>query len=64
MPIDRQTQIIMGFFIVFSLILSQVYSSYWLIIASIVGAGLINAGITGWCGLSKVINRMPWNKVV
>ena len=64
MPIDRQTQIMMGIFIVFSLILSQIYSSYWLIIASIVGLGLINAGITGWCGLSKVINRMPWNKVL
>jgi len=63
MPIDRQTQIMMGFFIVFSLILSQVHSAFWLVLTTIIGIGLINAGVTGWCGLSKAINKMPWNRI-
>ena len=53
----------MGFFIVFSLILSQVHNSYWLVLTTIIGIGLINAGVTGWCGLSKAINKMPWNRI-
>jgi hypothetical protein len=28
----------------------------------IVGAGLVNAGITDWCGMGLFLAKMPWNK--
>ena len=28
----------------------------------VVNLGLMNAGITGWCGLAKFMAKMPWNK--
>jgi len=27
-----------------------------------VGAGLIFAGVTDWCGMGMLIARMPWNQ--
>jgi len=27
-----------------------------------VGAGLSVAGLTGWCGMSMLLSKMPWNK--
>jgi hypothetical protein len=26
------------------------------------GAGLLFAGSTGWCGLALLLRQMPWNK--
>jgi hypothetical protein len=28
----------------------------------LIGAGLIVAGTTRWCGMAKLIARMPWNR--
>nr|WP_275042777.1 YgaP-like transmembrane domain [Neisseria bacilliformis] len=33
---------------------------YWL--AAFVGAGLLTAGLTGFCGMAKLLSHMPWNK--
>jgi hypothetical protein len=27
------------------------------------GAGLIFAGVTGFCGLALILAKMPWNRV-
>jgi hypothetical protein len=27
-----------------------------------VPCGLIFAGITDWCGMGKLLNKMPWNR--
>jgi hypothetical protein len=26
------------------------------------GLGLINAGVTGWCGMAMLLAKMPWNR--
>jgi hypothetical protein len=28
----------------------------------LIGAGLIFAGLSGWCGLAKLLGAMPWNQ--
>lgn len=28
----------------------------------LVGAGLVFAGVTDWCGMAMVLSRMPWNQ--
>lgn len=31
-------------------------------VRSFVGAGLVFAGLSGWCGMAKVLAQMPWNR--
>jgi len=53
----------MGTLVLLGIILSFFVNHYWLILSVIISLGLINAGITGWCGLGLFIAKMPWNKV-
>lgn len=62
LPLDRQVQLTIGLMIVSGLVLSYIVSSNWLILPLMAGLGLINAAVTGWCGLAKLISKMPWNK--
>lgn len=61
MPIMRQVLLIAGLLVLSSLALSVVNPMY-LFLAAFVGAGLSFAGLTGWCGMSFVLARMPWNR--
>lgn len=63
LPILRQVQLIAG-----SIILLTVALGYWvapgfLAIAAFFGAGLTVAGLTGFCGMAKLLALMPWNKL-
>lgn len=61
MPIMRQVQIISGFCVLLFIILSLwLPVTVWL--AALVGLGLIIAGISGFCGLAKLLQLMPWNR--
>jgi hypothetical protein len=31
-------------------------------IAGFVGAGLVFAGVSGFCGMAELLARMPWNR--
>jgi hypothetical protein len=37
-------------------------SPWFLAISGFVGCGLMFAGISGWCGMAKLLAVMPWNK--
>ncbi|MDG6745875.1 DUF2892 domain-containing protein [Staphylococcus aureus] len=30
--------------------------------SAFVGAGLMFAGVTGWCGMANLLRVMPWNR--
>lgn len=63
MPIERQVQIFISALILSGLSLNCFLdSSLYLTLPLIAGLGLLNSGITGWCGLAKLIAKMPWNK--
>jgi hypothetical protein len=32
-------------------------------LSAFVGAGLIVAGITGFCGMANLLLHMPWNRI-
>ena len=32
------------------------------LLAGFVGAGLVFGGATGWCGMAKLLQVMPWNR--
>lgn len=61
-PLDRQTQIVAGTFALTGTILGTFVNPYFYIIPGFVGCGLIFAGFSGWCGTTKILAKMPWNK--
>lgn len=62
LPLDRQVQLTIGLSVLtFSLLAYFVHPAFALG-AAFFGAGLTNAGLTGWCGLGMLIAKMPWNK--
>jgi rhodanese-related sulfurtransferase len=63
-PIDimRQVQIAAGSLVVVGVLLGYLFSPYFVLISAFVGAGLINAGVTGSCHMAKMLAWMPWNR--
>ena len=64
-PIEmqRQVQIAAGALVLLGLALSFTVSPRFIGLAAFVGCGLMFAGISGWCGMAKLLALMPWNKV-
>ncbi|PIR21391.1 MAG: hypothetical protein COV45_01195 [Deltaproteobacteria bacterium CG11_big_fil_rev_8_21_14_0_20_47_16] len=63
-PIDimRQVQIAAGTLIVLGSLLGYFLSPAFLLLAGFVGAGLLFSGITGYCGMAKLLLKLPYNK--
>jgi rhodanese-related sulfurtransferase len=62
LPLMRQVQIAAGSLILLGVILGYAISSAFFLISGFVGAGLILAGVTGFCGMARLLDRMPWNQ--
>lgn len=62
LSLDRQTQIAAGFIVFSGTILGALINPACYILPGFIGAGLMFAGITGWCGMAKLLARMPWNR--
>jgi rhodanese-related sulfurtransferase len=63
-PIEvmRQVQIAAGSLVLLGVILGYAVSPLLFLLAGFVGAGLAFAGVTGFCGLARVLQQMPWNR--
>ena len=61
MPLFRQIQIGAGSLVLLGLLLHLIWPS-WIWLSAFVGAGLIFAGVTGFCGLGVLLSQMPWNR--
>lgn len=61
--LERQVRIAAGALVLIGVILG--YTVHWGFygLSAFVGAGLIVAGITDFCGMGLLIAKMPWNKV-
>ena len=60
--IQRQVQIAARLLILTGLLLAWLVSPFFLGLSAFVGAGLVFAGISGWCGMAHLLAVMPWNK--
>lgn len=58
----RQVQIAAGSIVVLGVVLGALVAPAFYALAGFVGAGLIFAGVTGTCGLARVLRAMPWNR--
>ena len=62
LSLDRQVQIFLGLVILITSILGCFVDERFYFVFFVIGLGLVNAGATGWCGMAKLISKMPWNK--
>lgn len=58
----RQVQIAVGTMILAGFGLAWLVSPWFLALPAFAGAGLVFAGITGFCGMARVLAAMPWNR--
>lgn len=58
MSIDRAVMAFAGVMVLLSLVLSQVFSPYWLLLTAFVGANLIQSSFTGFCPAAIVFKRL------
>ena len=63
LPLMRQVQIAAGTLVLLGLIGSQVLAPAWIALSWFVGAGLVFAGVSGFCGMARLLAVMPWNRV-
>ena len=63
LEIMRQVQIAAGGLILLGAVLGWLLSPVFYALCAFVGAGLMVAGITGFCGMARLLAVMPWNKV-
>ncbi|MDO5687175.1 MAG: rhodanese family protein [Neisseria sp.] len=63
-PLDimRQVQIAAGLLVLLGVILGAFVSPWFYFLSAFVGAGLMFAGITGFCGMARLLMCMPWNR--
>lgn len=62
LPLHRQTQIAAGFIAFSGTIFGALMNPGFYILPGFIGAGLMFAGLTGWCGMAKLLAKMPWNR--
>lgn len=60
--IERQIQILVGFLILSSALLTIMFNENFILISVLIGSGLIFAGIRGVCAMGTMLRKMPWNK--
>lgn len=63
LDIMRQVQVVAGSLVAIGVLLGVAASPWFLIIPGFVGCGLAFAGLSGWCGMAKLLAVMPWNRV-
>ena len=62
MSLERQVRTAAGSLVLLGVLTGLLIHPAFLILSGFVGAGLIFAGITDWCGMGILLSKMPWNR--
>jgi rhodanese-related sulfurtransferase len=62
MSLERQVRIAAGLLVVTGVALGTWVHPGFYGISAFVGAGLVFAGVTDWCGMAMLLAKMPWNQ--
>jgi len=62
LELQRQVQIVAGSLVLLGVLLGYTVSPWLFLISGFVGAGLVFAGISGFCGMARLLRVMPWNR--
>lgn len=60
--LERQVRIGAGSLVLLSVLLGWLVHPAFVGLAALVGAGLVFAGVTDWCGMGLLLAMMPWNR--
>ncbi|MBF0492151.1 MAG: rhodanese-like domain-containing protein [Deltaproteobacteria bacterium] len=63
LPLMRQVQIAAGSLVVLGILLSKIVHPAFLFLSLFVGTGLVFAGVSGFCGMAILLEKMPWNRI-
>lgn len=64
MSLERQVRIVAGSLVVIGIALGWFVHRGFFGLSAFVGAGLVFAGITDFCGMGLLLARLPWNRRV
>lgn len=62
LPLQRQVQLGAGGLVLLGAVLGFTVSPAWHALSGAVGAGLMLAGATGFCGMARLLLKAPWNR--
>lgn len=62
LSLERQVQIAVGSLLILKVFFGFTVHELFFVAGAVIGAGLITAGLTRWCGMAQLIARMPWNR--
>lgn len=62
LDLQRQVQVTIGALVILGVVLGTWVNPGWYLLSAFVGAGLLLAGLTGFCGLARLLMLAPWNK--
>ena len=60
--VQRQVHIAAGAMVFIGAALGLLASPWFLVVPLFVGAGLTFAGVTGFCGMARLLMKAPWNR--
>jgi rhodanese-related sulfurtransferase len=64
LELQRQVQIGAGTLALVGTLLGLFVSPWFFPVPAFVGAGLITAGLTGFCGMARILMQAPWNRSI
>ena len=59
---NRQVQIGAGSLVLAGALLAWLVDPAFHALSAFVGAGLVFAGVSGFCGMAKLLALLPWNR--
>ena len=62
LSLERQVRIAAGSMVFIGALLTLLVHRLFILLPTFVGAGLIFAGISNWCGMALLLAKAPWNK--
>lgn len=62
MELSRQVHIAAGSMALLGTLLGALVTPWFYVVPGFIGAGLVFAGLTGFCGLARILMKMPWNR--
>jgi hypothetical protein len=63
MSLERQVRVAAGSLVLLGVALSLLVHPAFVGLSAFVGAGLVLAGLTDWCGMGLLLARAPWNRI-
>jgi len=62
MSLERQVRVAAGSLVLLGVVLGWSIHPALYGLSAFIGAGLIFAGVTDWCGMGIALSKMPWNR--